>query len=449
MRKKEKKASYPLGNLARRLRRRMGQPEYPAARLEMQQILYPEEDAREALCREDEQRFRRAILCVLAGIVLMLAAALMPGTDTFTVLTRPDYGQSPRQELLDVSLGEEEYQIPLTVESRRYTEEEWERLREEVWKQAEEKALGDNDSWEHITTDLVLTEDSGVPGIDLIWESSNPEVIDYDGMLGKEGLREETPVTLTVYIRSEERVWEQTLTAVVDPRPQNETERKQQMLSDRLREAASDREQAEILLPQESGGQQILYHGEDDLPPVLFLLLAWLAAGALLYLPIQQRQEALKNRERELMIAYPELVSTLTVLMGAGLTVRGAFERMAVSYRRQREAGAPVMTVYEEVLLSVNSLRQGAFEEQVYIEFGRRCALQPYLRLGSLLAANLRKGSGGLLILLREESEAALSARLRQARKKGEEISSRLLLPMLMLFALVLVLLMAPAMMSF
>ena len=120
-----------------------------------------------------------------------------------------------------------------------------------------------------------------------------------------------------------------------------------------------------------------------------------------------------------------------------------------MQYRRSRRAGGEKRILYEEMLLSWNALSQGAHEERIYAEFGRRCGLQSYLRLGSLLESNIRKGSRGLLPLLRQEAEQALEERLRMARKQGEETSSRMLLPMLMLFALVLVILMAPAMMSF
>ena len=37
-----------------------------------------------------------------------------------------------------------------------------------------------------------------------------------------------------------------------------------------------------------------------------------------------------KKRERQLLLSYPEFISKLTLLMGAGLPVRAAFVRMAL-----------------------------------------------------------------------------------------------------------------------
>ena len=149
------------------------------------------------------------------------------------------------------------------------------------------------------------------------------------------------------------------------------------------------------------------------------------------------------------MLAYPELASSLVVLMGAGLSIRGAWESMVMSYRRSLLNGKKKHAMYEEMSYAWNALNRGESEEKVYTEFGRRCGLPAYLRLGSLLESNRKKGSRGLIPLLKEEADQATEERLRTARRLGEEASSKLLLPMVLLFSLILVILMIPAMLSF
>lgn len=421
---------------------------YSAARIERQRILHPEEEAKEALYREDRKSFLLAAVCLAAGIMLAILAGQTGKAQEYTTLTRPGYGEAEQERILHLLWGEDSYEIPLTVMSRSYTEEEWETLKIRAWEEARRRALGENPDWEHVRKRLDLSEESVVPGIDILWTTSEPELIDYDGSLGEESEEHNgESVLLTAVIRYEDREWEQQVTAVLDTLPQSEEERARQLLTQSIREAASQREEAEIALPEEALGQRIRYQ-EEKTPAAVFVLLGMLAAAACLYYPEQKKQEEMKKREQELRTAYPEMVSTLTVLMGAGLTVRGAWERMVLQYRRARAAGGEKKILYEEMLLSWNALKQGAYEEQVYREFGKRCGLQSYLRLGSLLETNIRKGSRGLIPLLKEESAKALEERLRGARREGEEISSRLLVPMLILFALVLVLLMAPAMMS-
>ena len=65
-----------------------------------------------------------------------------------------------------------------------------------------------------------------------------------------------------------------------------------------------------------------------------------------------------------------------------------------------------------------------------------------------LLVQQLRKGSGGLVIKLHEEADQSFEERKNAARKRGEEISTKLLIPMFMMLGVVLVILLVPACMT-
>ena len=77
--------------------------------------------------------------------------------------------------------------------------------------------------------------------------------------------------------------------------------------------------------------------------------------------------------------------------------------------------------------------------------FGRRCDVQVYIRLGALLSQNLRKGTKGLTELLKLESIQAFEERKAQAKRLGEEAGTKLLLPMFLMLAVVLVIVIVPA----
>ena len=77
------------------------------------------------------------------------------------------------------------------------------------------------------------------------------------------------------------------------------------------------------------------------------------------------------------------------------------------------------------------------------------CQLPEYIRLGSVLSQNLRKGAKGLTDLLETEAEASLNERKNHARKIGERAGTKLLLPMVLMLGIVLVVLMVPAFLSF
>lgn len=87
-------------------------------------------------------------------------------------------------------------------------------------------------------------------------------------------------------------------------------------------------------------------------------------------------------------------------------------------------------------------------ETESYENFGRRCNAQPYIRLGALLSQNLRKGTKGLTHLLRLESIQAFEERKARAKRLGEEAGTKLLLPMFLMLAIVLIIVIVPAFLS-
>lgn len=107
-----------------------------------------------------------------------------------------------------------------------------------------------------------------------------------------------------------------------------------------------------------------------------------------------ERKEREKKREQLLLLDYAEMVSKLQVLVGAGMTVRNAWGRMVHDYentdfRKERP-------VYEEMRQAYYQMENGTSEGAAYREFGRRCRLQPYLKLSSILEQNRKTGTKNL-----------------------------------------------------
>ena len=93
-------------------------------------------------------------------------------------------------------------------------------------------------------------------------------------------------------------------------------------------------------------------------------------------------------------------------------------------------------------------MQGGIAELEAYERFGKRCKVNVYMKFSMLLAQNLRKGSKGLAELLKMESIQALEQRKSYAKRRGEEASTKLMLPMFAMFAVVLVIIMIPAFLS-
>lgn len=94
-------------------------------------------------------------------------------------------------------------------------------------------------------------------------------------------------------------------------------------------------------------------------------------------------------------------------------------------------------------------MQSGIAEADAYERFGRRCQMPEYIRLGTVLSQNLRKGTKGLNAMLEQEATAPLRNGKITAKKVGEKAGTKLLFPMLLMLGIVLVILMVPAFLSF
>ena len=122
------------------------------------------------------------------------------------------------------------------------------------------------------------------------------------------------------------------------------------------------------------------------------------------------------------------------LLIGAGLTVRGTWERIVREYEKRQ---GQRHYVYEEMALSLREMDCGMSEARAYELFGKRTGLLSYMKFCTLIVQNLRKGSEDLLHLLDFEVADAFHQRKEDAKELGEKAGTKLLLPMAMMLVLV------------
>ena len=94
-------------------------------------------------------------------------------------------------------------------------------------------------------------------------------------------------------------------------------------------------------------------------------------------------------------------------------------------------------------------MRFGVSEAKVYEDFGKRCGVPAYRKLGVLLANNLKRGSRDLTGVLEQEAAEALEGRTAEVRRQAGEAGTKLLLPMFGMLCLVFAIIMVPAFLSF
>ena len=215
---------------------------------------------------------------------------------------------------------------------------------------------------------------------------------------------------------------------------------------------AEDSRQAtapELSLPREYQGHALRYREKKHREARLFLLLGAVAALLFLLKERQDRADAAALRQRQLLLDYPELVSKLLVLLGAGMNARNALLSIAADYSAEQQKKAAPRAAYEELKRALLLLRAGESESRMYRAFGRACGLRQYMKLASLLEQNQRTGVAALRTILAAEMTLAWEERKNLARRLGEEAGTRLLLPLFLMLLVVMIVMVVPAFFSF
>lgn len=400
-------------------------------------------------------RRTKQIYDLLTAVVVFAAVWLADGHQGLdgSAVRRGNYGEGETNyELWVGGLEEKEIPVMITVSSRKPQEEEARKMREEWVKNLPEEILQENVSLQEIRSDLNLKTYDDNKGMKLEWESENSELIDSFGTVYNESLPPEGKQTrLRLTISDERGSSEFQIPVCVFPPILSDADKTMKRFLKKVDEAEQASEEEEWLkLPEEFEGKSISYRIKKEYDSFLILVLG----GGLVILygfedQIRQKERE-KKRKEQLALEYSEIASKLQIYLGAGMTVRTAWERMAADYKN-RQLRDPELTspAYEEVVQVCIDLQSGVSESETYHRFGRRCGLRPYMKLAGLLEQNRKTGLKNLRHLLDDEVMDAFEERKNLAKRQGEEASAKLLVPLFLMLGIVMVIVAVPAFLSF
>ncbi len=395
---------------------------------------------------------KKAAVClavIFAGTLVGAAARFsaergMVMNDDGTIV-RGSHEEGNREINLALGHGEEQMDFKIEVEPLLLSGEEADALVDEFLDKLPQYIAGKNKSLERVTSDLALEEMyDGFP-VSVIWESDNPGLLSSEGQVFSVEKEEEITLTASVSYGECERVQE--LTVLLVPPELSEEEMAYRELEAILAESQEKSVgQAEWKLPEEWRGESIAWRQIVD-DKSLFLWGATVAAAVMVFFFLDRDLHGqLEKRQKIMHREYSEIVHKLVLYVGAGMTIRGAFQKLAGDYEAKCRGGGRRSPAYEEILYTCRELHSGVSEGLSYEHFGRRTGLQEYIRLSALLAQNLKRGNSTLLERLRDEADKSAEERLQQSKKLGEEAGTKLLVPMVLMLAVVMAIIMIPAM---
>ncbi len=361
-------------------------------------------------------------------------------------------GSTKSQELqLDAEGVLEDYSYLVEVQAQRMQGEALEQLFDDAVKEAENVFLGENLSLDCINRDVVLPKKLQDGQIRAKWEFDSKNAINADGELKDQIAEDGELVMVSLTMHYDEQAREHTFGCYVYPKKQKPVEQLFADLKEYFEQEQEESKNSEYLrLPAQLSGRQLKWSQKEDHTYQIILMLGFAAAAAVYIQEAMREQRKEQARKEQLLKQYPDMVSKISLLLGAGMTLSSAWERIVLNYQhRLEQKHGETQEVYEQMLVAYREMQDGIGELKVYERFGDRCGTPQYRKFSMLVVQNLRKGSSGLRQSLEKEVSDAFALRKNLAKKAGEEAGTKILIPMMLMLCIVMVIILVPAFLTF
>ena len=157
-----------------------------------------------------------------------------------------------------------------------------------------------------------------------------------------------------------------------------------------------------------------------------FMLLVGFGIGGFLgFYCFTRMKECLKTREIVCTSELPEIVSTMALLINAGMMLRNAWRTIADSKDGE---------VYQLMRQSCSDMDNGVSEVDAIYKFGKLSNSQEIRKFSSALAQSIERGGSELADFLGRQSIEMWHLKKQLMLQKGEAAASKLLAPTVMLF---------------
>lgn len=381
-------------------------------------------------------------ICMVVIFVINLACLLFAVYGKFNmeessnVIKRGNYDDGIQITKIYLMDSDDQREIELLVYPKEYTEEEFYAEADMVFEELRSDILANNIDLEHIDSDLKLPLSDKKGRFDISWKSDYPEYIFPSGKVELDTLRQVTEVNLVA--RIEYLDYEKERSFIIKLIPKEASEELSDKVSVVLKQIETNsRNLSSFEIPEEIDGLKISLNKEDkNTNGRIFFFGIIMCTFTILI-----SENILKNKrmERDSMLnnLYPSFVNKINLLLGTGMNIRSCLTNII--------GKADKNILISELEYTVNQIKSGYDEATAYEELGKRIGLPQYNRLMNHISQNLRMGTRDLRMLMDDEAKEAMEGRKELAKKKGEKASTKLLFPMIILMAVVIIIIMLPA----
>jgi hypothetical protein len=403
--------------------------------------------------RMNRQIMGGALLSLLLVAVLWTSEAVAgQGRPLSVDLTRPSPYASLRLVDMDVAASYEGEEVSgsagIRIQPRELgkVEAETEILRIERGLPAQ--ILAANPSLDLVNSDLDLPKSDPATGADIAWKSSEERIVSNEGKVNLIGTQPGQAVTLSARIRLDESSDDIAILLRLGSAAGGAEDVRAALMrrmEEEVRLVSESRDGEEVVLPAVTeDGVLLTWQPRGKAGHLLELLLCLGVVFAAYWYRYRAARKQIDTAREEMERDFPDFIAKLSLLLGAGLVITSAIERITDDYLTSKNIRGE-RRFYEELSALRERMRAGNTPlVREITDLARRSGLREIARFASVLADNIDKGNA-LAEKLRQESELLWDSRKKRAEKLGHIAETKLVFPMVLQILCVIVITVMPA----
>jgi tight adherence protein C len=381
--------------------------------------------------------------------------------DPNETIERPSYGEGDKETQLQAELqsGEaktvEQFRVPLK-EMSPVTEDE-KAIAKALDNLTDDFIKGSNKNLMNICEKLILPrndEKLGNMGIKIVWESGNTELVKSDGTViqpqyGAGSRKVILQAILSKGVSTNKKKF--VLKVLQSETPQNDLQ-KVLAAKNEIQEQIDEgriikNDSSKITLPNKLINLNdlkinwFLPKAKKDNTVTIFLIFGLSILIIIAYAADSDLNKKIRKRRNKLQLDFPDFLNRLSLLVNAGMTVSRAWIKISEDANKKGP-------LYDEIALTVSEIKSGKSEIIAYEDFALRCKVPEITKLVSIIEQNLKKGSKELVSILKFQASDCWQMRKNVAKRLGEEASTKMLLPLMLMFAAIILIVATPAIMA-
>ncbi|KAB3537230.1 type II secretion system F family protein [Alkaliphilus pronyensis] len=171
----------------------------------------------------------------------------------------------------------------------------------------------------------------------------------------------------------------------------------------------------------------------------MFIVVYIMVVALTIYGITNEVKNKVRRRQLLLKLDFTEFINRIALLIDAGLTISAALEKINLQSNRP---------LYKEIDEMIKEIQGGKTETEALENFAHRCKVPEIFKFVSIILQTIKKGNSQTASMLRLLSNECWSMRKNTAKILGEEASTKLLFPMMIILSAILIIVITPAVLA-